>query len=86
MSNFEFVVPQTVANMVRYERTVLKVGVDLFMRLFHRNLFLTANVTTWLFDGIDDPVLDIASRFPEVNIPFDKFGWFYDVSSHFYNL
>ncbi|XP_073949908.1 protein croquemort-like [Choristoneura fumiferana] len=68
----------TIAHSVRFERTVLKVGVDLFIRAFHRNLFLTANVSTWLFDGIDDPILDIASRFPEIEIPFDKFGWFYD--------
>lgn len=67
---------------MRHQPTIFKVPVDVFMRMYHENLFLKANVSQWLFDGIDDPILDIAQRFPDlpINIPYDKFGWFYTVS------
>lgn len=70
----------TVAYTLRYHRSIIKVPVDLFMRLYHPNMFLKANVSSWLFDGIDDPVLDIAMHFPSLpfNIPYDRFGWFYE--------
>lgn len=70
----------TVAYLMRKQRLPLKVSVDLFLRMFHPNLFQTANVTSWLFDGIEDRVLDIALKIPELPfiIPYDKFGWFYE--------
>ncbi|XP_028159774.1 protein croquemort-like [Ostrinia furnacalis] len=69
----------TVAYTLRHRNALLNMFVDGFLRLYHRNLFLTANASAWLFDGIDDPVIDIAEQFPNlpINIPFDKFGWFY---------
>ncbi|KAJ2950288.1 hypothetical protein O0L34_g11653 [Tuta absoluta] len=69
----------TVAYFMRYQRNILKVPVDIFLRTVHDNMFLTANASAWLFDGIDDPVMDIANRIPNlpIDIPFDKFGWFY---------
>lgn len=68
--------------MMRNENYFIRVGVEAFLRLYHRNMFLTANVTSWMFDGIDDPVLDIATQLPDlpISIPYDKFGWFYEVS------
>nr|QOE77894.1 cameo1 [Antheraea pernyi] len=70
----------TVAYTLRYEPTFLKLPVDIFLRMFHDNFFLTANVSSWLFDGIQDPVIDIALHFPELPfvIPYDRFGWFYE--------
>ncbi|CAG9129052.1 unnamed protein product [Plutella xylostella] len=68
----------SIAYMMRNERLILRPGVDAFLRIFHRNMFVTANVSSWLFDGIDDPVLDIAQNITEIDIPYDKFGWFYD--------
>ncbi|RVE50581.1 hypothetical protein evm_004808 [Chilo suppressalis] len=69
----------TVAHVMRYERVAFNVFVDSFLRMFHDNMFLTANVSQWLFDGIDDRVIDIAEKIPfiTINIPYDKFGWFY---------
>ncbi len=35
-----------------------------------------------LFDGYSDPILEVASelkKITNISIPFDKFGWFYDV-------
>lgn len=79
----ELFIHQTVSHIVRYQPTIVKVPVDVFLRMYHDDLFLTANVSSWLFDGIDDPVLDIAGRFPNlpIHIPYDKFGWFYNVST-----
>ncbi|KAI5633917.1 CD36 family domain-containing protein [Phthorimaea operculella] len=69
----------TVAYFMRYQRNILKIPVDVFLRTVHDNLFITANVSTWMFEGFDDPVLDIANRIPNfpIPIPFDRFGWFY---------
>ncbi|XP_052739290.1 protein croquemort [Bicyclus anynana] len=70
----------TVSYILRHQHAVLRVAVEVFMRMYHENMFMTANVTSWLFDGIEDPVLDIAQRFPDLpfKIPYDKFGWFYE--------
>ncbi|XP_038214781.1 protein croquemort-like [Zerene cesonia] len=69
----------TVAYYMRHQHPLLKIPVDVFMRMFHEDMFVSANVSSWMFDGIDDPILDIAERFPDlpIDIPFDKFGWFY---------
>lgn len=69
----------TVANMMRNERFSYKVAVQLFLRLYHSNMFLKANVSNWVFEGIRDPILDFAHEIPNLPtpIPFDKFGWFY---------
>ncbi|XP_041984399.1 protein croquemort-like [Aricia agestis] len=70
----------TVAYFMRYQHPLLKLTVDVFMKTIHEHMFITATASEWLFDGIDDPILRIADRFPELpfTIPFDKFGWFYD--------
>ncbi|XP_013187178.1 protein croquemort [Amyelois transitella] len=70
----------TVAYMARNDNLAFRLGTDIFLRLFHSNMFLTANVSSWLFDGIEDPALDAAMDLPFVadRIPYDKFGWFYE--------
>ncbi|XP_014244542.1 protein croquemort-like isoform X2 [Cimex lectularius] len=43
-------------------------------------LHVTEKVGEILFDGYSDPLIDIAMSLPNmmgVNIPYDKFGWFY---------
>ena len=44
-------------------------------------LFINKTVGELLFDGYDDPVLEIGSSFDEEEkkIPMEKFGWFYKV-------
>ena len=47
-------------------------------------IFVTKTATELLFDGYDDPLLDAAAVIKylvNISIPFDKFGWFYSVSS-----
>ncbi|XP_059055448.1 protein croquemort-like [Achroia grisella] len=70
----------TVAYDLRYNSVFEKTVADVFLRLIHENMFVTANASSWLFDGIDDPLLTVASHIPFLprEIPYDKFGWFYD--------
>ncbi|XP_053613206.1 protein croquemort-like [Plodia interpunctella] len=70
----------TIAYMSRNDPLYIRLGTDVFIRLFHSDMFLTANVSSWLFDGIEDAALDAALDLPFVadRIPYDKFGWFYE--------
>ncbi|CAH0714639.1 unnamed protein product, partial [Brenthis ino] len=69
----------TVAYTVRKDRMMLKIFLDMVIRMYHSNIFLTANASSWLFDGVSDPILDLAGHLPNLpyTIPFDRFGWFY---------
>ncbi|XP_050668713.1 protein croquemort-like [Leptidea sinapis] len=71
----------TIGHFMRHNHPILNIPVDAFLKMFHEHMFVTANVSKWMFDGIDDPVLTvIKTRFPKlpIDIPYDKFGWFYD--------
>ncbi|KAM3963725.1 scavenger receptor class B member 3 [Aphomia sociella] len=70
----------TAAYVMRDYNIFYKLMVDSFMLIVHENLFLSANVSSWLFHGIDDPLLRMAEQFPfvPVVVPYDKFGWFYE--------
>ncbi|CAK1540787.1 unnamed protein product [Leptosia nina] len=69
----------TIAYALRNERVMLRVFVDMVMRMVHREIFMRANVSAWLFDGVEDPMLNLANRIPNLpyDIPFDRFGWLY---------
>lgn len=43
--------------------------------------FVNQTVGELLFDGYEDPILSMGNMFasPKVDIPLDKFGWFYKV-------
>ncbi|XP_026314759.1 protein croquemort-like [Hyposmocoma kahamanoa] len=70
----------TIAHIVRYQRAAIRLAADVFMRLYHEHMFITANASSWLFDGIDDPILKTAHKIPDfpIYIPYDRFGWFYE--------
>lgn len=40
--------------------------------------FIQKPVRELLFEGYDDPLMKIAKTF--MNLPYDKFGWFYKVT------
>ncbi|CAG9579049.1 unnamed protein product [Danaus chrysippus] len=69
----------TIAYTVRNEPLMLKFIIDVTLRMYHRNMFVTANASSWLFDGIQDPIMDLVENMPSLpyTIPFDRFGWFY---------
>lgn len=64
---------------------MLKIIADMAMRMYHSNIFVTANVSSWLFEGVQDPILDLVGHIPGLpyTIPFDRFGWFYKVRFFF---
>lgn len=70
----------SVAYELRYNNVLERILANAFLRLIHENMFVTANVTSWLFDGIEDPLLNIASQIPFLpyDLPYDKFAWFYE--------
>lgn len=63
---------------------ILKVkGVEFSLALYGQKLHITKTASEWLFEGYDDPIItvakDIASILGVGDIPFDRFGWFYQV-------
>lgn len=43
---------------------------------------VTKSVREFLFDGYEDPLISLADTLPalaQIDIPFDRFGWFYKV-------
>ncbi len=50
------------------------------MAEFDEKLFMKTNISAITFDGIDDDLLHVNEGMIDINIPFDRFGWFYDVS------
>lgn len=58
-------------------------GVEFSLALYGQKLHITKTASEWLFEGYDDPIItvakDIASILGVGDIPFDRFGWFYQV-------
>lgn len=75
--------------MVRNEPTFVRVIVDSVLKQFGETLFVTKTVRELLFDGYDDALLSFVANLniSAINIPFDKFGWFYAVRKRsFYKI
>lgn len=53
------------------------------LKLYNERVHVTKNASEWLFDGFEDPLINLAKGNPlfvgEDIPPFDKFGWFYMV-------
>lgn len=41
-------------------------------------MFVTKPAHEWLFDGMEDSILNLVNNSNLINLPYDKFGWFYD--------
>lgn len=68
------------AYAARNENRLVRMGVNALLNLRGGSLFVTKTVGELLFDGYDDPVLDVLRNMedPIVVMPFNKFGWFVD--------
>lgn len=44
-------------------------------------LVFTKSVNALLFEGYNDTLLEIAKKMKATGLPYDKFGWFYAVST-----
>ena len=68
---------------VNYARRsfMMEFGLSDMLATIEAKLFLNRTVGELLFDGYDDPILEIGASFDdeERTLPIDKFGWFYKV-------
>lgn len=60
-------------------------GVDVGLKIYNQPLAVTKTVDELLFTGYEDDMITIARDMPSffgegVEVPFDRFGWFYTVS------
>ena len=62
---------------------MIKTSVESNGTYVQATLFINKTVGELLFDGYDDPVLEIGSSFDEEEktMPMEKFGWFYKVNN-----
>lgn len=59
-------------------------GVNVGLKIYNQPLAVTKTVDELLFTGYEDDMITIARDMPgffgeDVQVPFDKFGWFYTV-------
>lgn len=70
------------AYIVRDKPRIVRKGVNFFLKEKEHSIVITRNVSQLLFDGYDDELLTMLNKLNTtgaINIPFDKFGWFYMV-------
>lgn len=60
----------------------IKIPASLIINEKERKLVITKTVDELLYKGYDDELLNMLSKMkiPNFKIPFDKFGWFYNVN------
>lgn len=62
--------------------------VDVGLTMYSQELAITKTVDELLFSGYTDEMIDVARAVPifgkDVEVPFDKFGWFYTVCKYTY--
>jgi scavenger receptor class B protein 1 len=66
-----------------------KKAIALGFKMYDKQIHVTKTAGEWLFEGFNDPMIDLAKNNPFLNdIPamFDKFGWFYKVSCDLWRL
>ncbi|XP_046739504.1 protein croquemort-like isoform X3 [Diprion similis] len=73
------VIGVTVGHTVRDEILAVRLAVNVMLGRFSERLFVTKTARELLFDGYSSEFLDFVHSLdiPGVNIPFEKFGWFY---------
>lgn len=74
------VISATVAFNVRNSNALTKMFANFLLNEEGGTFYVTKKVREVLFDGYQDKLLDFVRKLNKkgLNIPFDKFGWFYD--------
>ena len=68
----------------------MRIVIDESIKQANESLFLVTSVRNITFDGIDSPLLHMGNGGGDINaaldgiFPFDRFGYFYDVSTFFF--
>jgi len=73
------VIAATVAHAVKDKNIIVRRAVDFLMREKERSLIVKKTVREWIFDGYEDELLNLLQKLniSALNIPFDRFGWFF---------
>lgn len=72
---------QSAASTVKYWHWIQQTGLSTFLGTTGQTLHETKTVGEFLFDGYENQLLNFAKKMPMIKIPYDKFGWFYTVST-----
>jgi hypothetical protein len=57
-------------------------GVEISLAFFDQQIHLSKTADELLFKGYDDPIISFAKEIAKmmgIDVPFDRFGWFYMV-------
>ena len=53
------------------------------LAFYGQKIHITKTASQWLFEGYEDPIISVAKEIASFlgipAIPFDRFGWFYQV-------
>ncbi|XP_052868749.1 protein croquemort-like [Anopheles cruzii] len=73
------VISLNVAYLMRDVKFPLDIPVKTILETHGSFLWKNKTVRELLFDGVDDPLLDLIRTLPDIRskVPFDRFGWFY---------
>ncbi|CAH0561086.1 unnamed protein product [Brassicogethes aeneus] len=68
-----------VADKVKEKCFIVQGGLNIFIKLKSEPFILTRTAEEFLFKGYDDPFIKLANKLhiKGLDIPFDKFAWFY---------
>ncbi|KAJ8898075.1 hypothetical protein PR048_003435 [Dryococelus australis] len=86
--DFVFALWQAASYVARDWSYFLQKPMSIAFSTLGQEVHVTKPVGELLFDGYSDPVISMGSSFPlppEIKIPYDKFGWFYQVSETSYS-
>lgn len=72
------------ANFLKDKSPIIQIAASIVMEKGEHTLNIKKSVSELLFVGYDDKLIDWIKKFhvTGLNIPFDKFGWFYTVSNY----
>lgn len=68
----------TMGQLMKSKPVIIREMSDKFIQSVNKGLTMTKTVGEVLFDGYKDELLVIAKKLNFTNIPFTKFGWFYE--------
>lgn len=77
-----FISFQTVAFSMRRKPGIIRIFANGIMVRLGEKLMLTKSVNELLFTGYNDTMLRIARKMKATKLPYDKFAWFYAVSTN----
>lgn len=72
---------QTVGNIIKHKTLIIRRGVNFLLEEKRIQLTVTKTAREFLFEGYNDTLLTLLKKIhlKGIDIPFDKFGWFYNV-------